>query len=200
VNHDRNAEELYFSGDRPQRGTHRDGGFFAGSVAFGVELGRLERALRLELQALGYRRYLVAGGEQLHYVDLGSRAPCPCDCDDRVVDSPCKHMLRAMLFEGNDCVLKAVAALVMAFREYATDLEKQVRAKPIRVTNEIKGRVALAVRHPASALTFTRRETGTDNTVAVQLGTTEVTLGHLVRDESGVAFIPAAEETERAAA
>ena len=177
--------------ERPQRGTRREGGFFADSVAFGIELGRLERALRLSVQALGHRRYLVTGGEHGHYVDLGSRAPCPCDCDDRVLDAPCKHVLRAMLLEGDESVMRAVATLVTAFREYATDLEKQVRARPIRVTKEVKAHVTRAVHHPASALTFARCETGTDNTIEVRLGTTAVVLGHLMREDGGVAFVPA---------
>lgn len=174
----------------PRRGTRREGGFFAESVAFGVELGRLERALALTVQQLGNGRYLVTGGKQAHYVDLGRWAPCPCDCDDRVEGVPCKHVLRAMLAEGDERVLLAVATLTAAFRQYVTGLEKEMRGRPIRVTRQVKALVARTVDHPASALTFVRGETGTDSTVTVKLGTTAVVLGCLVHEEDGIAFIP----------
>lgn len=180
----------------PARATRRTAAFFGGSLAFGVDLGRLERALALQAFPVGPRRFEVTGGEESHFVDLSPGAASPCDCADLAWrggpgEGPCKHVLRARLAEGHAETLLAVAALVEGMREYALGLERALRPPAIRLTNALKSRVALAVRHPVSALTFDRAETGTDVTVSVLLGTTGVLLGTLVRHPDGVEFVPA---------
>lgn len=179
---------------RPVRSRRKRGGFFARALAFGVDLGRLEGALMLQARSVGPRQFEIVGGAEPHFVDLSTDAACPCDCGDftwrgGTQPSPCKHMLRAMLAEGDSRILLATAALVAGIREYAEALERQLRPRPIRVTKAVKAEVARRVRHPVSALTFTRHETGTDPSVLVTLGSTGIRLGQLVRDEHGVAFI-----------
>ncbi|HEX6369892.1 MAG TPA: hypothetical protein VF006_13315 [Longimicrobium sp.] len=180
----------------PARATRSTAAFFAGSRAFGVDLGRLERALALQAFPAGPRRFEVTGGEETHFVDLSPDAACPCDCPDLAWrggprEGPCKHVLRARLAEGDAETLLAVAALVAGMREYALGLQRALRPPAIRLTNALKSRVALAVRHPVSALTFGRAETGSDARVSVLLGTTGVLLGTLVRHPDGVEFVHA---------
>lgn len=189
----------------PARANRRAAAFFAGSQAFGINLGRLERALALQAFAVGSRRFEVTGGEESHFVDLAPDAASPCDCPDLAWrggprEGPCKHMLRARLAEGDADTLLAVAALVAGMREYALGLERALRPPPIRLTAVLKSRVALAVRHPVSALTFDRAETGSDASVNVLLGTTGVLLGSLVRHPDGVEFVPAPSPAVEAAA
>lgn len=179
----------------PARSSRKRGGFFAGSMAYGFELGRVEHALLLQAHPIGRRRFEVTGGAEHHFVDLSPAAACPCDCGDFIWrgghrPGPCKHMLRCMLAEGDPMVLLAVATLVSGMREYAADLERRLRPRPIRITLAVKAHVAERVGHPAAALAFARSETGTDAAVAVTLGTTGIRLGSLVRDAAGVAFIP----------
>lgn len=182
-------------GARPARATRRTAAFFAGSQAFGIDLGRLERALALQAFPVGSRRFEVTGGDESHFVDLAPDAASPCDCPDLAWrggphEGPCKHVLRARLAEGHAETLLAVAALVGGMREYAVGLERALRPPAIRLTAALKSRVAFAVRHPVSALTFDRGETGSDASVSVLLGTTGVLLGTLVRHPDGVEFVP----------
>jgi hypothetical protein len=180
----------------PSRACRRPAGFFGGSQAFGIDLGRLERALALQAFPVGGRRFEVTGGEETHFVDLTPGAASPCDCPDLAWrggprEGPCKHLLRARLAEGDPDVLLAVAALVAGMREYALALEGELRPPPIRLAAALKARVALAVRHPVSSLNFARAGSATDARVRVLLGTTEILLGTLVRHDDGVEFMPA---------
>ena len=189
----------------PARSPRRAAAFFAGSQAFGIDLGRLERALALQAYPLGARRFEVTGGDESHYVDLDPHAAVPCDCPDMAWrggprEGPCKHVLRARLAEGDARVLLAVAALVAGMREYAQGLERALRPPPIRLTTDLKARIALTVRHPVSALTFDRAEAGTDASVRVLLGTTGIHLGTLVQRPDGVEFVPAGDAGAGAAA
>lgn len=189
----------------PARATRRAAAFFSGSQAFGIDLGRLERALALQAFPVGPRRFEVTGGDESHFVDLAPDAASPCDCPDLAWrggprEGPCKHVLRARLAEGHAETLLAVAALVAGMREYALGLERALRPPPIRLTAALKSRVALAVRHPVSALTFVRSETGTDASVSVLLGTTGVLLGTLACHPDGVEFAPAPSPAAEAAA
>lgn len=189
----------------PGQAAGRLASFFGGSRAFGVDLGRLERALALQAFAVGQRRFEVTGGEEPHFVDLSPDAASPCDCPDLAWrggadPSPCKHVLRARLAEGHAETLLAVAVLVAGMREYARGLERALRPPAIRLTSSLKSRVALAVRHPVSALTFDRAETGADASVRVLLGTTGVLLGTLVRRPDGVELVPAPPAADASAA
>lgn len=180
----------------PPRAPRRTAAFFAGSQAFGIDLGRLERALALHVVPLGARRFEVAGGGESHFVDLAPDAASACDCPDfawraGALQGACKHVLRARLAEGDAGTLLAVAALVGGMRAYALGLERALRPPPIRLTAALKSRVALVVRHPVSALSFDRPETGADASVDVLLAATGVVLGTLVRGADGVEFVPA---------
>lgn len=85
--------------------------------AGGVELSRLERSLGLQVTPTGRGRYRVSGGSEPHWVDLYSAAHPRCDCGDHLWrEQICKHILAALLREGNEQVLRAVAALVRHLR------------------------------------------------------------------------------------
>ena len=78
----------------------------------GVDLDRLERALPLTARRVGEGRYQVAGGETDHWVDLYSASHPRCDCGDHLWrDQLCKHILAALLREGNDRVVTALGRL-----------------------------------------------------------------------------------------
>ncbi len=87
-------------------------------AAGGVEAGRLERCLGLEVECIGHGQYLVTGGTEPHWVDLRSRLLTRCDCGDHLWrERVCKHILAAMLREGDERVLREVGGLVQALRE-----------------------------------------------------------------------------------
>jgi hypothetical protein len=88
------------------------------AAAGGIEPGRLERCLGLSVQAAGRGRYLVSGGTEPHWVDLHSRLVPRCDCGDHLWrERICKHILAAMLREGDERVISEVGGLVHALRE-----------------------------------------------------------------------------------
>ena len=85
--------------------------------AIGVDLDRLERCLRLRAARTGAGRYHVAGGEQPHWVDLYTTGIPRCDCGDHLWrDQVCKHILAALLREGDERVLSALRELVDALK------------------------------------------------------------------------------------
>jgi hypothetical protein len=87
-------------------------------AAGGVEAGRLERCLGLEVEQVGPGRYVVTGGTEPHWVDLYNRFVPRCDCGDHLWrERVCKHILAAMLREGNERVIREVGGLVHALRE-----------------------------------------------------------------------------------
>ena len=82
-----------------------------------VDLGRLERSLGLRVQPTGRGRYRVSGGGEPHWVDLHTANQPRCDCGDHLWrEAVCKHILAAMLREGDERVLRAVARLVGQLR------------------------------------------------------------------------------------
>lgn len=86
-------------------------------AAGGVEPRRLERSLQLVAKHEGDGRYRVAGGDQEHWVDLHTASHPRCDCGDHLWrDAVCKHILAALLREGNERVIREVGALVAALR------------------------------------------------------------------------------------
>ncbi|HEX2218642.1 MAG TPA: SWIM zinc finger family protein, partial [Gemmatimonadales bacterium] len=86
-------------------------------AAGGVELSRLERSLGLRVQPTGPGRYRVSGGREAHWVDLYTTHHPRCDCGDHLWrERICKHILAALLREGNEQVLLAVAHLVRELR------------------------------------------------------------------------------------
>lgn len=86
----------------------------------GVDPQRLERSLGLLVNREGTGRYRVRGGDQEHWVDLYTAAHPRCDCGDHLWrEAVCKHILAALLREGNERVIRAVGALFTAVRAAA---------------------------------------------------------------------------------
>jgi hypothetical protein len=88
------------------------------AAAGGVDLDRLERALALRAGRIGPGRYRVSGGAQDHWVDLASPAHPRCDCGDHTWrEQVCKHILAALLREGDPRVVQALAAVTTRLHE-----------------------------------------------------------------------------------
>ncbi|HEX6574852.1 MAG TPA: SWIM zinc finger family protein [Gemmatimonadaceae bacterium] len=88
----------------------------------GIELGRVERGVQLECEAVGNGRYKVKGGDSIHWVDLISRDHPRCDCGDYLWrDAICKHIIAARLREGDEEVLFKVGALVRSLKQRAAE-------------------------------------------------------------------------------
>ena len=82
------------------------------AAAGGVDLDRLERSLKLEGRRVGHGRYHVLGGDHPHWVDLYTTSIPRCDCGDHIWrDQICKHILAALLREGDDTVVRALGSL-----------------------------------------------------------------------------------------
>lgn len=89
-------------------------------AAGGVDLDRLERGIGLRVQPAGRGRYRVTGGSETHWVDLYSAQHPRCDCGDHLWrERICKHILAALLREGDERVLASLRALVMRLRGVA---------------------------------------------------------------------------------
>lgn len=89
-------------------------------AAGGVNLERLERSLGLAVCATGPGRYRVSGGDDPHWVDLHTASHPRCDCGDHLWrEAVCKHILAAMLREGDERVVAAIASLVARLRKAA---------------------------------------------------------------------------------
>lgn len=85
--------------------------------AGGVDLERLERSLGLHSERIGDGRYRVTGGDQDHWVDLYTTSHPRCDCGDHLWrERICKHILAALLREGNERVVGALGMLVHRLR------------------------------------------------------------------------------------
>jgi hypothetical protein len=86
-------------------------------VAGGVDLDRLERSLALVGERVGHGRYRVTGGRTDHWVDLHSSAHPRCDCGDHLWrEQVCKHILAALLREGDERVVRALGQLVSRWK------------------------------------------------------------------------------------
>jgi uncharacterized Zn finger protein len=89
--------------------------------AGGVEPGRLERGVTLVAVRVGKGRYHVTGGAEEHWVDLNTRNQPRCDCGDHLWrERVCKHILAALLREGDPEIISAVGGLVRDLRAQAT--------------------------------------------------------------------------------
>ncbi len=78
----------------------------------GLDLGRLERSLGQVAEQASHARYRIAGGSQDHWVDLYTASYPRCDCGDHLWrDKVCKHILAALMREGNERVIRAVGNL-----------------------------------------------------------------------------------------
>jgi hypothetical protein len=99
-------------------------------AAAGVDLPRLERSLGLEVSPQGRGRYRVSGGAEAHWVDLYTLNQPRCDCGDHLWrERICKHILAALLREGDERVLHAVGMLVNELRTRAAALEPPRRRR-----------------------------------------------------------------------
>jgi hypothetical protein len=87
-------------------------------IAGGVDIARLERSLALKGRTVGNGRYHFSGGRQDHWVDLYTAGyPC-CDCGDHLWrERICKHILAALIREGNEGVVRALGSVVERLRE-----------------------------------------------------------------------------------
>jgi hypothetical protein len=86
-------------------------------AAGGVDLDRLERCLELRGERVGDGRYRVTGGSSVHWVDLYTAAHPRCDCGDHLWrEAICKHILAALLREGNERVVGSLAGLRARWR------------------------------------------------------------------------------------
>ena len=82
-------------------------------AAGGVDLDRLERSIGLYGERVGPGRYRITGGTQVHWVDLYTASHPRCDCGDHLWrERICKHILAALLREGNERVLTALPRLL----------------------------------------------------------------------------------------
>jgi hypothetical protein len=86
-------------------------------AAGGVDLSRLERSLGLHGERIAHGRYRVSGGGHEHWVDLLTAAHPRCDCGDHLWrERICKHILAALLREGDERVLAALPQLLARVR------------------------------------------------------------------------------------
>lgn len=89
-------------------------------AAGGVDLSRLERSLTLHSERVAAGQYHVTGGAQAHWVDLITRDHPRCDCGDHLWrEALCKHMLAALLREGDERVVASLGRLVQTLRARA---------------------------------------------------------------------------------
>ncbi len=89
-------------------------------AAGGVDVARLERSLGLRAEHVGEGRYRIVGGDHEHWVDLYSSSHPRCDCGDYLWrDRVCKHILAALMREGNERVIQAVGNLFAALKTAA---------------------------------------------------------------------------------
>ena len=87
-------------------------------AAGGVDLDRLERSLGLRGERVGNGRYRVSGGSHDHWVDLYTTSHPRCDCGDHIWrERICKHILAALLREGNERVVIALPRLLQRAHE-----------------------------------------------------------------------------------
>jgi hypothetical protein len=86
-------------------------------AAGGVDRARLERSLTLHGERVGPGRYRLTGGKEPHWVDLYTAAHPRCDCADHLWrETICKHILAALIREGNERVIGEVGRLVAEMR------------------------------------------------------------------------------------
>lgn len=86
-------------------------------LAGGVDTARLERSLALKGSRVGDGRYHFTGGAQEHWVDLYTASYPRCDCGDHLWrEQICKHILAALLREGNERVVRALGGVVERLR------------------------------------------------------------------------------------
>jgi hypothetical protein len=87
------------------------------AAAGGVDLDRLERSLVLRGEPVGPGRYRIFGGAHDHWVDLYTVNHPRCDCGDHLWrERVCKHILAALLREGNPLVVSALGDMLIRLK------------------------------------------------------------------------------------
>ena len=82
-----------------------------------MSLDRLELCVGLHAIHGAPGHYQITGGAQTHCVDLSTTGVPRCDCGDHLWrDQICKHILAALLREGDERVLTALGGLIMHLR------------------------------------------------------------------------------------
>jgi hypothetical protein len=85
--------------------------------AGGIDFSRLERSLVLKGNRVGEGIYHFSGGAQDHWVDLYTAHHPRCDCGDHLWrERICKHILAALIREGNEKVVRALGDVVERLR------------------------------------------------------------------------------------
>ena len=85
--------------------------------AGGIDVNRLERSLVLKGSRVGEGIYHFTGGAQDHWVDLYNSQHPRCDCGDHLWrERICKHILAALIREGNERVVRALGDIVERLR------------------------------------------------------------------------------------
>ncbi|MFL5481607.1 MAG: SWIM zinc finger family protein [Gemmatimonadaceae bacterium] len=85
--------------------------------AGGIDFSRLERSLALKGNRVGEGIYHFSGGAQDHWVDLYNAHHPRCDCGDHLWrERICKHILAALIREGNENVVRALGDVVERLR------------------------------------------------------------------------------------
>ena len=80
-----------------------------------MDPARLSRAVHLEVEEVGPRRYAVTGGASPHVVTVGGDGALRCDCTDYAVHGGavgCKHVLAVRLRLADTDVLAALRQVV----------------------------------------------------------------------------------------
>jgi hypothetical protein len=91
-------------------------------MAGGIDVARLERSLALKGSRIGNGRYHFAGGEHEHWVDLYTAGYPRCDCGDHLWrERICKHILAALIREGNERVVQALGMVVERLRAVTSE-------------------------------------------------------------------------------
>ena len=82
-----------------------------------VDVTRLARSLALKGTRIDRGRYHFTGGAQEHWVDLYTAGYPRCDCGDHLWrERVCKHILAALIREGDERVVQALGEVVERVR------------------------------------------------------------------------------------
>jgi len=79
-----------------------------------IDLDRLRRAVRLDVQPDGMAGFIVSGGAEEHHVRFDGRwKRYTCSCPDRAIRGvACKHLLRIGIELGTPAITRALREVV----------------------------------------------------------------------------------------
>jgi hypothetical protein len=85
-----------------------------------LDLGRLEKAAFLRSRRSEPGLYVVEGSREPHTVDIRNRLRPACSCADHTIRGHrCKHIMAALLREGDRAVLDGLRELITSLRAAA---------------------------------------------------------------------------------